>query len=269
MSPDLCFKQLYKPIKKLGEGGYGCVYLCHRLSDLTQFAAKVIPDSKCRHKTYCSEGDMLVPNEVILWEPLDHPNIIALHEVFFENGNWILVMDYCPGFVDLFSYSDQHGVLPPSDAAHIIKQVVQTCCYLVTAGVDHRDIKDENILYNPFTKQIKLIDFGSASPLSDLPYTSMQGTDVYVPPEFYTKHSYHALPAAVWAIGCLSYILLNGDCPFNTINDVIEHKVLSWRNPHLGFSERNFTEACLTVDAGSRMSFEDLLDHPLFLRSAI
>ena len=177
-----------------------------------------------------------------------------------------MVMDHCPGYVDLFDYIAEHGAMSSADAANIITQLIQTFHYLTTQGIDHRDLKDENILYNPDTKLIKLIDFGSASLLSESPYSFKRGTDVYIPPEYHNKHLYHAAPAAVWAIGCLTYILLNGTCPFDTVTEIQQYKTLTWRSSSVGVLAKHFTELCLKVDENERMKFRDLFLHPWFLK---
>ena len=263
------FSLLYTPIRKLGQGGFGSVYLCQRISDLAKCVVKVVPECNIKRTTYCPDREIDLPDEIMLWEPLSHSNIVPLKDVYFEKETWIMVMDYCPGFVDLFDYVAEHGAMSSGDAANIIKQVIETCYYLTAQGIDHRDIKDENILYNPETKQIKLIDFGSASLLSESPYRYRRGTDVYIPPEYHNYKSYHALPAAVWAIGCLSYALLNGKCPFNTVSHVQEYTTLTWRKPTVGVLARHFTELCLKAAEKERMEFRHFFLHPWFLKHSI
>lgn len=41
----------------------------------------------------------------------------------------------------------------------IIKQLVLTVNYLHKNGVCHRDLKPDNLFFNPITKSIKLMDF--------------------------------------------------------------------------------------------------------------
>ena len=205
-----------------------------------------------------------LPDEVVLWEGLDHPNIVKLEEVFSECGSWIFVMDYLEDYVDLFSLSATHGKFSESDAAEILRQIVDVCEYLITEDVDHRDIKDENILYNPVTKQIKLIDFGSASFLeTDRRYHSLQGTEVYVPPELYNFGSYDPLRGLVWSIGCLAFVLVNGDVPFNNRTEVMEFKQLTWLKSDVSPLFRDFIERCLQRFEILRTDFLKLRFHPL------
>ena len=260
----LLFTDSYKAIRLLGEGGYGAVWLVKRISDGTFHAAKIMDDSKCKRKTWCDDRSALIPDEILLSETLDHPNLINLHEIYFEQNSWIILMEYIPDFVDLFDHISKSGALTVEDAREVLTQLLDTCSYLISLGIDHRDIKDENILYNPVTRKIKLIDFGSASwiPENEAPYTSYQGTEVYLPPEHFNYGSYSALPAMTWSIGCLAYVLLNGDCPFSTKQEVADHQHLEFINPRLDYESKEFLRDVLTIDEDDRMTPGEIIWHP-------
>ena len=172
-------------------------------------------------------------------------------------------MDHLDGYVDLFDYISKTGPLTEPDTKHVISQLVQTTCYLFFSKVDHRDIKDENLLYNPLTKQIKLIDFGSASrlPAPGIRYTKFQGTEVYVPPEYYRHGSYSPLFAATWAIGCLTFVLLNGNIPFANKEAVKGHREVKFLRTDLGKEAQKFIRDLL-VEEERRMSPAEILQHP-------
>ena len=59
-------------------------------------------------------------------------------------------------------------------------QVVEAVQYCMSMCVLHRDVKDENILIDLKTSQIKLIDFGSGSFLRDDVYTEYEGKEMNV-----------------------------------------------------------------------------------------
>jgi serine/threonine protein kinase len=221
---------------------------------------------RCSNNTWCPTKKEWLPNELVLWESLSHPNIVNLLEVYrdAEKNTWCFVMEYNLGFEDLFDYVDRNRSLPTRESADIIRQLVKVVYYLTLQNIDHRDLKDENILYNPVTKQIKLIDFGSSAKLSSEPYSMFRGTDVYIPPEFFLTGTYHSFQASVWAIGCIAYVLLSGDCPFQNRQSVKDFKSVEQLNP--SYSERtlrlNFIRSCLNRNPHSRILLSDLIRHP-------
>ena len=76
---------------------------------------------------------------------------------------------------DLFDFISDNGPLREELARKIFTQLIKTVNQITQAGVIHRDIKDENILIDTQTYQIKLIDFGSGARLHDEIYTDFDG----------------------------------------------------------------------------------------------
>ena len=258
----ITFMKSYQFIKILGKGGFGTVWLVERIFDGSLHAAKIVHDNNCKRKTWCEDRSAMIPDEILLTETLDHPNLIKNYEIYFERNSWIIVMEYIPDYVDLCDYISQNGSLTVEDAREVLTQLLDTCSYLISLGIDHRDLKNENILYNPTTRQIKLIDFGSASVIPDTPYSHYQGTEVFLPPECFKFGSYSALPAMTWSIGCLAYVLLNGGCPFSTKQEVAEHEHLKFINSRLDEESREFLCDLLIVDEDDRMTPGELIFHP-------
>ena len=258
------FHRKYKLIQKLGEGGFGAVHLCQNLTSNQYRAVKIMNHWDNFNKNDCPTRKEYLPNELLLWETLSHPNIVKLLEVYKDVDTWYLVMEYNPGFEDLFNYVDRTISLSSRDSANIIRQLVNVVYYLTLQNIDHRDLKDENILYNPTTKQIKLIDFGASAQLSPHPYNFLRGTDVFCPPEYFLTGTYQSFSASVWAIGCISYVLLAGDSPFQDRDDVLKFRSLEQLNP--SYSERtlrlNFIKSCLNPDPEERILLSDLIRHP-------
>lgn len=82
----------------------------------------------------------------------------------------------------------------------------------------HRDIKLENIIINPTTRYIKLIDFGF-SVFSTKPLKLFCGTPSYMAPEIISKKEYYGGPTDIWTCGVAYYVMLTGHFPFTAHTD--------------------------------------------------
>ncbi|XP_073768973.1 serine/threonine-protein kinase pim-1-like isoform X1 [Danio rerio] len=89
------------------------------------------------------------------------PNIIQLLDWQVFTNHYVMVMERPTPSMDLEALLQLgRGVLSEKTAQTILWQAVyaaNVCCY---RGVFHRDIKLQNLLVNPDTLEVKLIDFG-------------------------------------------------------------------------------------------------------------
>ena len=71
-------------------------------------------------------------------------------------------------------------------------KVVEAVGHIHSCGVVHRDIKDENVILNRESGEVKLIDFGCGTLLKEAPYRDFSGTPEFYPPEWFESKIYHA-----------------------------------------------------------------------------
>jgi len=118
----------------------------------------------------------VVPIEICLMKKAGHiEGVIKLLDYYEKSDSFIMVMERPEPVKDLFDYITEKGPLSENIARQFFIQIVHTVMAIEKAGVVHRDIKDENILVNLDTNQLKIIDFGSGSYLKDTVYTDFDG----------------------------------------------------------------------------------------------
>ena len=130
--------------KKLGEGGFGEVWLGRH---------QVMKERRVFKFCFRAERVRFLKREMTLFRLLkervgDHPNIVSLREVYFNEPPYYVEMDYVEG-KDLKTWSEERGSVervPLETRLEIVAQAAEGLQAAHDAGVIHRDIKPTNIL---------------------------------------------------------------------------------------------------------------------------
>ena len=196
----------FKPIRHLGTGGMGSVYLVYDKQ----------LDTKVALKTLNVSGGLDLfrfKREFRSLADIRHVNLVTLYELVSEGELWFFTMEYVVGV----PFDHYLRTLSPPNRERMAKTVQQLCTGVHAvhdAGCIHRDLKPSNVLVTE-EGRVVILDFGLAKNMNSesLSGDGIFGTPAYMAPEQALEKP--CLPAADWyAVGTMLYEVLAGRWPF-------------------------------------------------------
>ncbi|KAK4514116.1 uncharacterized protein ATC70_006124 [Mucor velutinosus] len=216
----------YRVIDLLGQGTFGQVVKCERISTGELFSVKVIKNKSAYKTQSCMEIEILKKLNKQL-DPDDKHHILRLHHIFSHKHHLCLVFELLSyNLYDLIGHNRYKGFAPEKVRAFAV-QILDTLCLLKEAKIIHCDLKPENILLvSEKSLTIKVIDFGSSCHEANRIYTYIQSR-FYRSPEVLLNMRYTGA-IDMWSFGCivaelfLGLPLFPGSSEYNQLFRIVE-----------------------------------------------
>ena len=202
----------YEILEEIARGGMGVVYKARQTSLDRIVAVKMILAGRLADEAQVRRFHA----EAEAAANLQHPNIIAIHEVGEEQGQHYFSMDYVDG-PNLAEWAKTHAI-SPAEAARLVFTLARAVQYAHTRGTLHRDLKPHNVVIDQAGNP-RITDFGLAKALAREAHLTQEGlvmgSPSYMPPEQAKGRLDLIGPASdVYALGAILYELLAGRPPF-------------------------------------------------------
>ncbi len=212
----------YQVTEKLYDGSRTLVYRALREWDSLPVVIKLLKND------YPSFSELLqFRNQYTIAKNINFPGIIQTYSLESFQNAYILVMEDFGGISLKEYFSNEQNKASLEEILKIVISLCDTLDILYRHRIIHKDIKPANILINPQTKQVKLIDFSIASllPKETQEIKSpnvLEGTLAYISPE-QTGRMNRGIDyrSDFYSLGVTFHELLTGKLPF-TCEDAME-----------------------------------------------
>lgn len=199
---------------EVGEGGTSAVYKAVHPNNGT-VALKVLREKLRHDKTAVAR----FVREAQYGTRVQHPNVVKTIEIGqSDTGLHFLAIEWAAGEL-LERYAKQRAPLSAEETAVIISQIGAAVQAAHAARIVHRDLKPENVMYDPETRQVKLLDFGIATDVQAAADERLTragffvGSLMYVAPEALSGEI--VTPAAdQYSLATIAYYLLTRCLPY-------------------------------------------------------
>ena len=248
----------YELVEEIARGGMGVVWKARQASLNRIVAVKMILSGRlageAEVKRFRTEAEAAAK--------LQHPNIVAIHEVDEHEGQHYFSMDFVEG--QSLAEMVFHRPLLPEQAAKYLLAIAEAIHYAHEKGVLHRDLKPSNVLVD-HADQPRVTDFGLAKLVqSDSGVThsgAVMGSPSYMSPEQASGKTREIGPATdIYSLGAILYELITGRPPFraatplDTMKMVVESETAApkWVNPAVPADLETICLKCLEKDPRRR-----------------
>ena len=200
----------YRPLRPLGSGGSGSVWLARDEETGLDVALKIVPRE--------GKAAARAEREAEAASRLRHRRCLRAYGFGADLGHVYIAYEYVGGRT--LRDAMRAGELPDADAVEAAAQILEGLAHAHTRGIIHRDVKPSNVLLADDGRiSVRLLDFGLAqfdeadtlTAVGDVP-----GTLAYIAPERLGGEEATAA-ADVWGVGVLLWEALVGTHPFRSI----------------------------------------------------
>lgn len=203
--------------RELGRGAMGIVFAARHVHRGNHVALKTLPTTGGAELQRFKQEFRALTN-------INHPNLVGLHTLQADAGQWFFTMDVVEG-QEFLNYVRPAEVLDQTRLRHAFSQLVTGVHALHANQILHRDLKPSNVMVTD-EGQVRLLDFGLVVNLSMVESdakSEIAGTPAYMAPEQFVGVT---TPASDWyAVGVMLYQALSGNLPFRgTVNDIFQKK---------------------------------------------
>lgn len=218
----------------IGEGGFGITYIGRdRNLDIPVaikeyypcgFAGRSGGDSNAVSITAPDKRDFFENGKKRFMEEArslarfsEEPGIVNVRDYFEENETAYIAMEYLEG-ENLNAHVSKRGRMDAAELIQLMEPVMRSLERIHEAGIIHRDISPDNILFQKNGK-LKLMDFGSAryfaNSESELSVILKQG---FSPEEQYRKKGEQGPWTDVYSLCATIYCCITGKIPENALD---------------------------------------------------
>jgi len=220
----------YRLVERIGAGSMGEVWKAEHTWLARPAAIKIIPPGMLSLDDSTTGVYDRFRREADATAAMSSPHTVTLYDYGVTNSGFpYYVMELLDG-IDLQSFLDRFGCMPPERVAFVVKQICLSLVEAHEAELVHRDIKLANVFLSRKGMQtdfMTVLDFGLVKPLGkggqELTLDSIvTGTPAYMAPEVASGAEYTPR-SDIYALGCLAYSLICGRPVFdgNTALEII------------------------------------------------
>ena len=240
----------YELKHELGKGAMGVVYQGRDLRSGRMVAIKTL----ALHQEF--EGAALVDARERFFKEaeaagrLEHPNIVTIDGSGEAQGLAYIAMEFVAG-TDLTAFTQTPHLLPVAQVLAIGARVASALDYAHAHHVVHRDVKPANIMWDPATDTVKVMDFGVAR-ITDASKTRtgiVLGTPSFMSPEQLCGAKMDGR-TDLYALGVTLFQLLTGALPLRAESmPELMHKIVHVPAPDVRTLRPDLPEAVATLVA--------------------
>jgi Protein kinase domain len=197
----------YRPLRPLGSGGSGSVWLARDEQNGLDVALKIVP----REGKAASRAE----REAEAAARLRHPGCQRAYGFGRDSQHVYIAYEYVPGRT--FREAMRSGELDDASAIDAAIQILDALAHAHARGIVHRDVKPSNVLLAEGERvSVRVLDFGLAQIQEAETLTAqgdVPGTLAYIAPERLAGAT-TTEAADIWAVGVMLWEALAGRHPF-------------------------------------------------------